>query len=262
MDYRRALTEGRRGRVLRRRIGVQALPLLLLLLPLLIPTSAPAQPLDCAKLFTPASSSRFPFAWRENRCEGFVQQKTSFQPMSIKISYFGYGNLDHDAARVIANNTDGEIELRGELKSSNTFYRLVARLAPGQSIEWRYPDPLKEEYGHRPDKIGMLAAIPGAKANVHRPFTVSGSTALSLGIVSSDFRFNSAEVVMYDGEHTELCRKTYDFGRVIAPLVQHTFALNLCGKDFATVRRISVVAALKILGKAGQTSSRDVIWIQ
>ncbi|HUL92020.1 MAG TPA: hypothetical protein VLV56_06695 [Burkholderiales bacterium] len=255
MSYWRAWRRERRDH---RRIGATALLLLLLL----APASAPADPLDCARLFTPATGSSFSFAWRKDRCEGFVQQKTSYKRTSVKISYFAYGRLDREGTRRITNNTDAEIEVRGELMSTNTFYRMVARLAPGRSIEWRYPEELVAEYGLRPDKIGMLAARPGAKENVHRPFTVSDSTALSLGIFSSDFRFNSAEVKLYDGDNNELCRQTRDFSRVVALMVQQTFSIGLCGKDPAAVRRISVVAALKVPGRDGQYSSTDVIWIE
>ena len=238
---------------------------ILLAIPLLIAASGPTEPLDCAKFFTPATDPRFPFTWREDRCEGFVRQNTSYRPTSLKISYFGYGDLSQEGIQTIANNTDSDIELRAELESRNTYYRLVAILGPTQSINWRYPEPLRTEYGLRLDKIGMLASTPGAAEHERRPFTVSGSTALTLGIVSTDFRFNAAEVVMYGmagSELTEACHKTYDFHHQVSPMEQQTFRLDLCDMDVADIRRISVTALLEIPGAHSLRSHNDFIWIK
>lgn len=261
MGMWRMLRVNRPGRRADRLVRQLSLVLLTLLMSALA-AGTRAEPLDCTEFFAPSSGSSFPFVWREDRCEGLVREKTSFHPQSIKISYFGYGDIARAGVHDIANSTDTAIELRGELMSKNTFYRLVARLSPGQVIRWRYPEPLVKEYGSHPERIGMLAVRPGATEDLHRPFTVSGSQELTLGIFSTDFRFNSAEVIAYDAALSEVCRHTYDFHRVIPPLEQKTFTLDLCGKNLAMVRRISVVAMLRLPGEQRRDSKRDVIWIE
>jgi hypothetical protein len=221
-----------------------------------------AEPLDCGKFFTPARSSSFSFAWREDRCEGFVEQKMAYHHSSIKISYLAFGSLNSKDPRRIENAGDAEIEVRGELKSTHALYRVVARLAPRQSIEWRYPTPLEQSYGVRPDRISWLASRPGAKENVYRPFTVSGSRELTLGIVSTDFTFNAAEVRLYDAKDKELCSKTPKFSNVVPVNDQRTFVIDSCGTDLAAVRRISVVAVLRHSDRPPRYSGTDAIWIE
>lgn len=253
-----SVSSTRKNKWVRHLLGAFTPPLILPLLLLATSANAQADPLDCNKFFTPASNSQFSFAWRGDRCEGFVQQKVSYKPISIKISYFGFGNLAQSGAMLITNKMSGELELHGELESMNTFYRLVARLAPGQSIKWRYPTQLKEKYGDMPERIGMLASRPGS--NIYEPFTVSGSKVLYIGIVSSNFRFNAADVIIDDDKLIPVCQHTYDFHHVVIPLEQQTFPLNLCGKDLSSVRRISIGASLVLKGKK-EYSSRDSIWV-
>jgi hypothetical protein len=224
---------------------------------------AEAQRLDCEKIYPPAKGSNFPFTWRGNRCEGLIKENTSYNPISVKITYFGFGRVEGVGPFEISNTSNNKIELNGELLSRNTFYRLVARLSPDETISWKYPDELKELYGDNPERISFLARLADSQEELVSPFSVMNAKNIQIGIVSRDSRFNLATVFFSDRNNRQICSLTHEFKPAVKRNRQVVFGLDECSSVLSQTARISVKSALRLNSdKTVKYSDTAFIWLK
>lgn len=208
---------------------------------LLFPFAAYAEPLDCKTLYKADSGTGFDFAWRKDRCEGMVKDTVSYSRQSIRISYFGYGQMQGDGSYRIVNNNTQSIDVMGTFLSRTTFYKVIARLKPQESITWGYPQELEKIAGKHVRRVGFMAA-PSGNDKLNMPFTVSGSDDLMIGIASNNFHFNGLKVIMRDEDNRVLCEVNRNIDRLIKFYELELVSLGECKTQLNKASRISVEA--------------------
>lgn len=222
--------------------------------------SAVAAPVDCNAYFKAALDTDFPFQWRGNRCEGFVETQAAQIVKSVKISSFGFGRLAEAGLQKISNKTPRALEVRGSLVVDEAYYRMVAKLDPGESIDWQLPLNVRTAAGYQPGRLTLVGQRPGAAEDALSPYTIGDAAELHMGVISTDTVFNALDIRIFDRNRQVICRDQKRFEGLVPKNEQVFVTVDLCGKLVADAARVSVTALLYNDGQVLH-SRKDVVYL-
>lgn len=129
---------------------------------------------QCDDSLRPSENAALSYRTRGNRCEGFYRANVSASSLALVSCTRGDFSFTPENGELITLSLpagiQGSIDVRAQGIPTTLYYRMDARLAPGETLRWSPADVLlKDERTARPSNIGLLAFRGSGQDRVYYP---------------------------------------------------------------------------------------------
>lgn len=145
-------------------------------LSIVLPAAAIGQ--DCDSSLRPVSDAALAYRDRGNRCEGFYVSQTStgrIDVIGVMRGKLAYELRADEMVRVtVPDSAPSAVTVRAQGVALKTYYRMDARVSPGETLEWPVGDVLFDG-GLSSDRVGVSAFYHEGDARVFVPVSAEST---------------------------------------------------------------------------------------